>query len=84
MQSTLFEQALDLLVFNMGTVFVFLTLLVIAVNLMSRFMETYFPDVIVAEPRMPKPKTNDDAIDPTTFAVIQAAIRQHRDKQTRG
>lgn len=84
MQSTLFGQALDLLVFGMGTVFVFLALLVLAINLMSRFMETYFPDAIVPEAPLNKPKPGGDAVDTTTLAVIQAAIRQHRDKNVRG
>lgn len=83
MQSPLFEQALDLLVFGMGTVFVFLALLVVAINLMSRFMETYFPDAIVPETPAPKSKPGNDTVDTTTLAVIQAAIRQHRDKNAR-
>ncbi len=84
MQMKLFEQALDLLIFGMGTVFVFLALLVVAVNMMSRFIDTYFPEAVVEEAPAPKRKTTSDAIDPTTLAVIQAAIRQHRDKQSRG
>jgi oxaloacetate decarboxylase gamma subunit len=84
MQMTLFEQALDLLIFGMGTVFVFLALLVVAVNMMSRFIDTYFPEAVVEEAPAPKRKMTSDAIDPTTLAVIQAAIRQHRDKQSRG
>lgn len=84
MQATLLDQALDLLIFGMGTVFVFLALLVVAVNLMSRFMETYFPDAIVTDAPAPKSKPGNDTVDATTLAVIQAAIRQHRDKNTRG
>lgn len=84
MQATLLDQALDLLVFGMGTVFVFLALLVVAINLMSRFMETYFPDAIVPEAPAPKSKPGNDTVDTTTLAVIQAAIRQHRDKNARG
>lgn len=84
MQATLLDQALDLLIFGMGTVFVFLALLVVAVNLMSRFMETYFPDAIVPDAPTPKSKPGNDTVDATTLAVIQAAIRQHRDKNARG
>ena len=84
MQATLLEQALDLLIFGMGTVFVFLTLLVFAVNLMSRFIQTFFPEPVIEEAPVATRKTASDAIDPTTLAVIQAAIRQHRDKQSRG
>jgi oxaloacetate decarboxylase (Na+ extruding) subunit gamma len=87
MQSTLLAQALDLLIFGMGTVFVFLTLLVIAVNLMSRFMEKFFPEAIIAEPHLSPSASNDTApkysVDTTTLAVIQAAIRQHRAKHKR-
>lgn len=84
MQATLLEQALDLLIFGIGTVFVFLALLVIAVNVMSRFIETYFPEAVIEETPVNKRKPSNDAIDQTTLAVIQAAIRQHRDKQSRG
>ena len=83
MQANLLNQALDLLIFGMGTVFAFLALLVVAVNMMSRFMETYFPDAIVPEPHPTPSKSANDAVDSTTLAVIQAAIRQHRDKNAR-
>lgn len=79
MQPTLFEQALDLLIFGMGTVFVFLAILVIAINLMSRFVGTFFPEAIVPEATFAPVKPSSGELDKTTLAVIQAAIRQHRD-----
>lgn len=84
MQSTLLEQALELLVFGMGTVFVFLIMLVIAVNLMSRFIQTFFPEPIVPEthPLFTEHK-NDDLPNSHTLAAIQAAIHQHRAKHPR-
>lgn len=84
MQSTLFEQALDLLVFGMGTVFIFLALLVVAINLMSRCVSTFFPEAIAVE-SIPQPKTTNDKadVDSTTLAAIQAAIHQHREKHPR-
>jgi oxaloacetate decarboxylase gamma subunit len=81
MQPTLFEQALDLLIFGMGTVFVFLAILVIAINLMSRFVGTFFPEAIVPEATFAPVKSGPEELDKTTLAVIQAAIRQHRDRQ---
>ena len=81
MQPTLLEQALDLLVFGMGTVFVFLAILVIAINLMSRFIGTFFPEAIVTETTFAPVKADSGELDKTTLAVIQAAIRQHRDNQ---
>ena len=84
MQSTLFEQALELLVFGMGTVLVFLALLVIAVNVMSRLIETCFPEPIVLDAQPTRAKTDNKVVDTRTLAIIQAAIRQHRDSNTRG
>jgi oxaloacetate decarboxylase gamma subunit len=84
MQSTLIDQALELLVFGMGTVFVFLIMLVIAVNLMSRFIETFFPEPVPPELHPPfSERTSDDLPNPQTLAAIQAAIHQHRAKQSR-
>ncbi|ACE83083.1 OadG family protein [Cellvibrio japonicus] len=80
MQDLLLEQGLELLVYGMGTVFVFLILLVYAVNLMSWIIATYFPE---PEPQVaphPKPNIAQHPVDETTLAVIKAAIRQHRDK----
>ena len=81
MQPTLFEQALDLLIFGMGTVFVFLAILVIAINLMSRFVGTFFPEATVPDATFAPVKSSSEGLDKTTLAVIQAAIRQHRDHQ---
>lgn len=84
MQSTLIDQALELLVFGMGTVFIFLIMLVIAVNLMSRFIQTFFPEPLAPESHPPFAESNQDEIPNTqTLAVIQAAIHQHRAKHSR-
>lgn len=87
MQTTLFEQALDLLVFGMGTVFIFLAILVIAINLMSRFVSTFFPEAIPLDipgiQTAPSTDSFNKDIDNTTLAAIQAAIHQHREKHPR-
>lgn len=87
MQTTLLSQAFDLLIFGMGTVFIFLGLLVIAVNVMSRFISTFFPESIIPDAlatstKSPAQTTQGD-IDNETLAVIQAAIHQHRNKHPR-
>lgn len=82
MQMTLLEQALQLLIFGMGTVYIFLILLVVAINLMSRLIETHFPDPVIPENPTPKPRETSP-VDTTTLAVIHAAIRQHREKMAR-
>lgn len=83
MQEQLFEQGLELLIYGMGTVFVFLILLVFAVNFMSRLIATYFPEPEPAPAPAPKAKAPSGNLDPTTLAVIKEAIRQHRDKLAR-
>lgn len=84
MHPTLFDQALELLIFGMGTVFVFLTLLVLAINLMSRFVQNYFPEPIAIEPHPQFAPRAESDYDPTTLAAIQAAIHQHRAKHQQG
>lgn len=85
MQTSLFDHALQLLIFGMGTVFVFLILLVVAVNLMSRFVQQYFPEPIALEPHPLAPETDSSKghtdLDPVTLAAIQAAIHLHRNKR---
>ena len=67
MDGTLLEQGATLMLVGMGTVFVFLTLLVIAVTLMARFAAIFKkePDVVLG-------------IQPDEVAAITAAITKHR------
>lgn len=80
MQNTLWEQGFDLLLFGMGTVFVFLTLLVIGTMIMSSIIGRYF----YQEPELARqPVMAGDSglpVSTKTLAVIQAAIHAHRAK----
>jgi oxaloacetate decarboxylase gamma subunit len=69
MASTLMNEGLTLMLVGMGTVFVFLTVLVGAMSLMSRLTLRFQPDT-------PLPGGTDDEI-----AAITAAIAVHRRKQ---
>jgi len=73
MQS-LVQQGLDLALYGMGTVFVFLTMLVIATSLMSRIVLAFEP-AIAAEADLP---SLNGTSDPRLIAVITAAIQQFR------
>ena len=42
------------------------------------------PETVIEETPNIKRTLATDTLDPTTLAVIQAAIHQHRDKQSRG
>jgi oxaloacetate decarboxylase gamma subunit len=66
MQPTLLDQGLTLMLVGMGTVFVFLTLLVAGMSLMAMIVKRLLPVTVEAEP-------SDEEI-----AVITAAISQHR------
>lgn len=79
MQETIMQQGLDLTLFGMGTVFVFLTVLVIATAIMSSIVQRFFP-----EPEPPIASAAGPAstgvTDPKLLAIIKAAIEQHRKK----
>ncbi len=83
MQDEIIAQGLELMLYGMGTVVLFLALLVVATVVMSHLVERYFPE--------PKPApTVDEALrrlrggeaaadsDAELVAVIGAAIHQHR------
>lgn len=79
MQPSIMEQGFDLMLFGMGTVFVFLTLLVFATRSMSWVVNRFFPENEPVIPVEPTPvAVNAAAVDPKVLAVIQEAIHQHR------
>jgi len=82
MEVDLFQQGVDLMLFGMGTVFVFLTLLVVGVRIMSWVVEKFFPE---PEPetefsQAPLSGTMATPVDSRVLTVIQQAIQQHRAK----
>jgi len=84
MQHTLMQQGMDLLIFGMGAVLVFLTLLVIATVIMSRLVTRFFPDPIVAEPSRAVFSARSNAgVDPAVRSAIEKAILLHRARPRR-
>lgn len=83
MNGTLFQQGLDLMLFGMGTVFVFLTLLVFSVIVMSAVVTKFFAELEEPRKDLPviTPKTPMVVVDPVKLRVIQDAIQQHREKK---
>jgi oxaloacetate decarboxylase (Na+ extruding) subunit gamma len=74
MDGGLIDQGLELMLFGMGTVVTFLTLLVFATGLMSHIIARYFPvDVETDDSNVPTAP-----VDATLIAVISAAIHKHR------
>jgi oxaloacetate decarboxylase gamma subunit len=72
---TLIDQGLELMLFGMGTVVVFLTLLVLATSAMSALIERFAPLPPVVDSTATT-KTDD----PLLLAVITAAIKKHRSR----
>jgi oxaloacetate decarboxylase gamma subunit len=77
----LINEGLILMVFGMGFVFVFLTLLVFITGLMSRLVERFIPEPqpVVPAARAPVMASDDGQL----VAVISAAIRQYRSRHPR-
>ncbi len=71
-QPQLLEQGLELMLYGMGTVVVFLSLLVLATTLMSRVVARLSPAPVAAE------TAAGATPDELTVAVISAAIHAHR------
>jgi len=71
--SSLFFEGLGLLVFGMGTVFVFLVALILATHLMSIVINKVSP-----EPAIDHQASATTAVDPTLLKVLAAAIKKHR------
>ena len=85
MQGDIVAQGVELMLYGMGTVVLFLAALVLATAGISGFITRYFP-----QPEPPPVKARERGpgesaaaeLDPGIVAVITAAIHQHRDKQS--
>ncbi|NRB41351.1 MAG: OadG family protein [Pseudomonadales bacterium] len=83
MQENLLNEGLELMLFGMGTVFVFLTVLVLVTMLMSAIVQRFFPDApeqtLTTTPRpAPVPASNNDE---QLLAVITAAVHKFRSRK---
>lgn len=81
MQNSLMQQGFDLMLYGMGTVVIFLAILVVSTQLMSWFIQRFF-----AEPGTPGTpvrmvKADPGSLDPRLLTVIKAALDQHRAKR---
>lgn len=84
MQESLIAQGVDLMFYGMGTVIVFLALLVVITTAMSVLVNRFFPE---PEPptsqfRRPVPAT-PARVDDRVVNVIREAIQQHRSRKGR-
>ncbi|MEM6583124.1 MAG: OadG family protein [Pseudomonadota bacterium] len=81
MELDIVTRGLELMLYGMGTVVLFLAVLVVAMMAMSAIIGNYFPELhrpeAVAKPSQVTPDSVSH-VDPITLAVITAAIHEHR------
>ena len=77
-EQQLLSDAVTLMGLGLGTVFVFLTLLVWLTSLMSTVVNRIAPARVAVSPA---PAADDTADDQTLLAVITAAIHAHRNRR---
>lgn len=82
MESSIIERGLDLMLFGMGTVFIFLTVLIFGTAAMSAVISRWFPEKVI-EAAAPKKRASTSpsmAIAPATLSILQAAVDKHRNR----
>ena len=80
MEQDILQQGVNLMLFGMGSVFVFLTLLVIGTTIMSAFVQRYLPEAPQPQPSGTPNAAPTGVADPKLLAIIKAAVDQHRAK----
>ena len=84
LEPSIIEQGLELMIFGMGTVFVFLAVLVVVTSAMSAIVNRFFPDQTPAAkpqaPSIPPPGAVQPSENATLMAVISAAGHQYRSR----
>ena len=81
MNDTLIDQGLNLMIYGMGTVFVFLTILVFATSLMSKLVNKFAPadsELEATAATNINPSATGGQPRPQILAAIKQAISQHR------
>ncbi len=81
MQETLLQQGVELMIFGMGTVFVFLALLVVVTTAMSSLLQRFLPakPIEPAVTRMPA-QAAAPVEDQQLMAVLSAAVHKYRSR----
>jgi oxaloacetate decarboxylase gamma subunit len=73
----LMSSGAELMFAGMGIVFLFLTMLVVAINIMTSLVQRFFPD---APTQAVVATMVSSGIDKSIIAAITAAVHQHRSK----
>lgn len=79
MQGDIVAQGVELMLYGMGTVVVFLALLVVATGIMSQLLKRFFAEAqpAIVNKTLPRSPAGND---PQLVAAISAAIKRHRSR----
>ena len=78
MEATLISQGTDLMLYGMGTVFTFLTVLVGITSLMSSVVNRLAPEDAEVISASTATVATQGSVEPRSVKAIQAALDQHR------
>ena len=70
----LLSSGIELMLVGMGIVFTFLSMLVVFINVMSSFVQRFFPE---------NPIVSQSGEDPRMIAAITAAVHEYRKKYSK-
>ncbi|PHS57944.1 MAG: pyruvate carboxylase [Sulfurimonas sp.] len=74
METNLILEGFKFMGLGMGTVFAFLIVLILMMNIMSKILNKFFPEV---QPSISAPKANAQKDNKKVVAAITAAIKHH-------
>lgn len=80
MSNPLVEQGVNLMLYGMGTVVVFLSLMVVATRAMSGMITRWFPEQAVPVKPAKSARPTRNVVPEKTLLIIQEAIAQHRQR----
>ncbi|HFD86083.1 MAG TPA: oxaloacetate decarboxylase [Gammaproteobacteria bacterium] len=78
MQPSLISQGFELMLYGMGTVVAFLSLLIVSMLLMSWIIRRWFPVAALPKAKPLRTPASTTVVPQQTVRIIQAAIDQHR------
>lgn len=79
--SSLLEQGIELMVYGMGTVFVFLAVLVVVTQGLSWLVQRFIPGKAAPVVAKATPSQSvEPAVDDQLLAVITAAVKEYRSR----
>lgn len=74
----LLQQGVNIMLYGMGTVFLFLSLLVLVIMAMSSVIQRWLPEPVVEPVRKRSKAITPQPISAATLAILQAAVDRHR------